>query len=325
MVMTLLFLVFIGAAVYSIASALQKFKKREPLPHSGFSTFLAVFMFTVWFLFDFVVVEIDGQDVGVVIAPGGVRETPLYPGWHLVAPWNKVYKMDKTVWVYTFAASKDEGHKKSADAIWTPTKDGIKMGFDLSISWQIEAAQAPWIYQNVSENDDRKNGRYLWIEENIIRAKTKSALALTVSNFSPIEVYSNKRQEIQDMVFKKLDEELKPYRLMLKQVDIREVFYSSDYENAINQKKLAEQEVLRLVEVTRQKEEQLKQATINKDIAIQEAEGQAKALQIKGSSINQNPKIIQLEWINKWNGQLPTYMLGSGQNVMLNLSDNKEK
>ena len=79
-------------------------------------------------------------------------------------------------------------------------------------------------------------------------------------------------------------------------------------------------EALRLVDVTRQKEELLKQASINKDIAIQQAEGEAKSLQIKGSSIASNPKIIELEWINKWDGQLPTYMMGSGQNVMLNLN-----
>ena len=28
----------------------------------------------------------------------------------------------------------------------------------------------------------------------------------------------------------------------------------------------------------------------------------------------------ELEWINKWNGELPTYMMGSGQGVMFNLS-----
>jgi regulator of protease activity HflC (stomatin/prohibitin superfamily) len=77
-----------------------------------------------------------------------------------------------------------------------------------------------------------------------------------------------------------------------------------------------------MVQITRQKDEQLKQAEIDKNIAIQQAEGEAKALQIKGSSINANPKIIQLEWINKWNGELPNYMMGNGQGVILNLPNN---
>ncbi len=271
-----------------------------------------------------VITKIGAQDVGVLITPRGLSPEPLKTGWHFVAPWNSVFTMDRTVWVYTFSNKKDEGQVKGEDAVWTPTKDGIKMGLDLSISWRIDPDYAPWIYQNVSESDGHGESRYIWIEQNIIRAKTKSALALTVSDYTPIEVYSSKRQGIQDAVFKKLGAELGLYHIILEQVDIREVFYNEEYEKAINNKKLAEQEALRLVEVTKQKEEQLKQSSIEKNIAIQKAQGESEALKIKGQAISSNPKIIQLEWIAKWNGTLPTYMLGNSNGVMLNL-DKMEK
>ena len=265
------------------------------------------------------IVRIGAQDVGVVVTPRGVDDEELHTGWHFIMPWNTVHIMDKTVWVYTCAQSSDEGSKPNADAIWAPTKDGIKMGFDVSVSWRIIPTEASWLYQNVTENDGGNSGRYLWLEENVIRPKLKSAMALTVSNYTPIEVYSTKREEIQTNVIQRIVKEVEGYKLKIEQVDLREVYYNSDYEAAINNKKLAEQEALRLVEVTKQKEEQLKQSEIEKNIAIQRAEGEAKALSIKGTSINQNPKIIQLEWINKWDGKLPTYMLGNGQNVILGL------
>jgi regulator of protease activity HflC (stomatin/prohibitin superfamily) len=270
-------------------------------------------------------VKVGAQEVGVLVSPAGVSTQAVHTGWHLVAPWNSVYMMDRTVWVYTFTNKQDEGQVKGEDAIWTPTKDGIKMGLDLSISWKIDPEFAPWIYQNVSENDGGASGRYIWIEQNIIRAKTKSALALTVSDYTPIEVYSSKRQSIQDVVMKKLAAELALYHIVLEQVDIREVFYNEEYEKAINNKKLAEQEALRLVEVTKQKEEQLKQASIEKDIAIQKAQGESEALKIKGVAISSNPKIIQLEWIAKWDGMLPNYMLGNSNGVLLNLDADKGK
>lgn len=265
------------------------------------------------------IIRIGAQDVGVVVSPSGVNDEELHSGWHIIMPWNKVHKMDKTVWVYTCAHAPKEGEKEVTDAIWAPTKDGIKMGFDVSVSWHIIPDEASWIYQNVSENDGGNSGRYLWLEQNVIRAKIKSALALTVSNYTPIEVYSTKREEMQGLIMDRMIKEVAPYKLTIDQVDLREVFYNHEYEQAINGKKLAEQEVLRLVEVTRQKEEQLKQAEINKNIAIQQAEGEAKALQIKGSSLMQNPRIIELEWINKWDGALPNYMMGDGQGVILNL------
>jgi len=280
---------------------------------------ISLFVGGAFFFISTIIVKIEAQDVGVVVTPSGVQSEEIHTGWHLIMPWNNVYIMDKTVWVYTCAHNSKEGQKRDADAIWAPTKDGIKMGFDVSVSWRINPDEASWIYANVSENDGGTSGRYYWLEENVIRPKLKSALALTVSNYTPIEVYSTKRQEIQDNIISRMRAEAKQYKISIDQVDLREVFYNDEYEKSINAKKLAEQEALRLIEVTKQKEEQLKQAEIEKNISIQKAEGEAKALQIKGTSIAQNPKIIELEWINKWDGQLPVYMLGNGQGIMLNL------
>jgi regulator of protease activity HflC (stomatin/prohibitin superfamily) len=295
----------------------KKKKINEPL-RLPFAIPAVIIGFLVGFMFS-IIVKVGPQDVGVVVTPKGVRSVAFHTGWHIILPWQDIHMMDKTVWVYTCANAPREGAKPNSDAIWSPTKDGIKMGMDISVSWKIMPDEAPWIYQNVTENDGGNTGRYIWLEENVIRTKTKSALALTVSNFTPIEVYSTKRQEIQDDVVKKIREELKEYRLLLEQVDIREVYYSPEFEKSIDAKKLAEQEALRLVEVTKQREELKKQEAINKDIAILKAEGESRALQIKGQSITNNPKIIELEWINKWNGVLPTYMMGNGQGVILNL------
>ncbi|QKG80545.1 prohibitin family protein [Tenuifilum thalassicum] len=267
------------------------------------------------------IVVVGPQEVAVVTTPSGVRPEPLHTGWHIIAPWNNIHYMDKTVWVYTCANAQGEGEKPNSDAIWAPTKDGIKLGFDVSVSWRIDANQAPWIYQNVTENDGGRSGRYIWLEENVIRAKLKSALALTVSGFTPIEAYSTKRNDIQQEILQRLKSECQQYRIIIDNVDVREVYYNEEYEKAINAKKLAEQEALRLIEVTKQKEEQLKQATIDKNIAIEKAKGESEALKIKGQSISSNPKIIELEWINKWNGQLPTYMMGNGQGIMVNLNN----
>jgi regulator of protease activity HflC (stomatin/prohibitin superfamily) len=307
-----LFLIVYG--IFGIVSISRKSQIKYPLVFP--SLIVGISLFVVFSL----IIRIDAQQVGVLVKPTGVSDEELHTGWHIVMPWNEVHKMDKTVWVYTCTDAQGEGAKDHADAIWAPTKDGIKMGIDISVSWRIDPTMASWIYQNVTENDGGTTGRYLWLEENIIRTKLKSTLALSVSNYSPIEVYSTKREVIQNDVILRIRKEVDSYHLTIDQVDIREVYYNPEYEAAINNKKLAEQEALRLVDVTRQKEELLKQASINKDIAIQQAEGEAKALQIKGSSIATNPKIIELEWINKWNGVLPTYMLGSGQGIMLNLN-----
>ncbi len=317
--MVLLTAIFIIIAAYGAIGLILKLSKNEvQLPVASVALIVGiggVFLVNL-------IVKVSPQDVGILVTPRGVKDTELNTGWHIIAPWNSVHKMDKTVWVYTCANATTEGAKPDADAIWAPTKDGIKMGFDVSVSWKIIPMEASWIYQNVTEEGNRSFGRYGWLEENVIRAKLKSSLALTVSNYTPIEVYSTKRQEIQDIITERMQKLIVGYKIQVNQIDIREVYYNAEYEKAINAKKLAEQEALRLFEVTKQKEEQLKQAEIDKNIAIQKAEGEAKALQIKGSSINRNPKIIHLEWIDKWDGKLPVYMLGESNGIMLSLPKN---
>lgn len=276
---------------------------------------------------------IPAQTCGVVITPNGVQQKSYSTGWHPILPIYKVQLMDKTAQVYTCARStsyNDGDYREyKADAtqsgtVWSPTIDGIKMGFDISASWCIDPEYAWWIYDNVSEQDGSRKGRFYWLEENVIKPKLKSALALTVSKYNPIEVYSNRRQDIQDEVYEKMKNDIQSYHLILNQIDIREVYYNSDYEEAINAKKLEEQRVLSLVEITKQKRELETQAAIDKNIAILQAEGEAEALRIKGQSISRSPQVVTLEWINKWDGKLPVYMLGDGQGIMLNLNNTQK-
>lgn len=272
---------------------------------------------------------VPAQQCGVVITPQGVKQETYNTGWHIIMPWYKVELMEKTAQVYTCAkrtAPADGVYKEyKADAtqsetVWTPTIDGIKMGFDISASWRIDPNYAWWIYDNVSETDGADKGRFYWLEENVIKPKLKSALALTTSQYTPVQVYSTSREEIQSAVLTRMKKDIESFHLVLEQIDIREVYYNSEYEKAINEKKLQEQKALMLVEVTKQKEELRKQAEIDKDIKITESQGEAEALRIKGQSVASNPKIVELEWIDKWDGKLPTYMLGNGQGIMLNLS-----
>ena len=288
------------------------------LPGGKTVLMISIITFIITFSINLTLYRIGAQEVGVVVTPRGVDETELTTGWNFVAPWNSVKLMDKTVWVYTLTSNTKEGAKPTDDAIWAPTSDGIKMGFDISVNWRIDPKQASWIYSNISADQDGE-GKYHWIEENIIRPAIKSIMPLTVSKYTPIECYSDKRSEIQVKVQDALRKELQNNHLIVDVAQIREVYYNPAYEQSINQKKLEEQKVLTMVQITRQKDEALKQAMIDKDIAIQKAEGEAKALQIKGSSIASNPKIIQLEWIQKWDGRLPNYMMGNGQGVIMNM------
>ncbi|MDR1581750.1 MAG: hypothetical protein LBS55_00560 [Prevotellaceae bacterium] len=330
---TFFIFVSIVAIIYWIIATIGEKSYKSSNGRNGFKAwhnFIIVFILPILIIvaLSFLTV-VPAQNVGVVVTPGGVLKETYKTGWHLINPIYEIMLMDKTSQVYTCASQRtvpNEEYKEykasatQSSTIWAPTVDGIKMGFDISASWRINEDMAWWIYDNVSEQDGGNTGRFFWLEENVIKPKLKSSLALTVSKYNPVEVYSNKRQIIQDEVLEKMRNDIQSYHLVLDQIDIREVYYNEEYEKAINEKKLQEQKVLALVEITRQKREQEVQAAIDKNIQILQAEGEAQALRIKGQSIASNPKIIELEWIQKWNGQLPTTTLGNGQGLILNLN-----
>ena len=329
---TLFIALCVLAIVYfCVAKVVNSIAKKEKSDTHIPDSFLFLILPIVALVCNAFLTIVPAQQCGVVITPGGVKQETYNTGWHIIMPWYKVELMEKTAQVYTCArrTTGDGNYKEyKADAtqsetVWTPTIDGIKMGFDISASWRIDPDYAWWIYDNVSETDGADKGRFYWLEENVIKPKLKSALALTTSRYTPIQVYSTSREEIQSFVLERMKKDILSYHLVLEQIDIREVYYNSDYEKAINDKKLQEQKALTLVEVTKQKEELRKQAEIEKDIQITKSQGEAEALKIKGQSVAANPKIVELEWIEKRDGKLPTYMLGNGQGIMLNMGGGK--
>lgn len=79
-------------------------------------------------------------------------------------------------------------------------------------------------------------------------------------------------------------------------------------------------------------ENQVKEAEANAKIAIAEAKGKAEAIKIKADgeayynrtiAASLSPLIVQEDWIEKWDGKLPTTSTGSGSNIMIGLPSNR--
>ena len=83
----------------------------------------------------------------------------------------------------------------------------------------------------------------------------------------------------------------------------------------------------RAVQAALKAENEVKEAEANAKIAVAKAEGEAKAMKIKADaeayynrtiSASLSPMIIQENWIEKWNGKLPTFTGGNGSIPMIN-------
>jgi prohibitin 2 len=103
--------------------------------------------------------------------------------------------------------------------------------------------------------------------------------------------------------------------VVLDDVVIENIDLSASLEKAIESKMVQEQEA----EKAKFNQEQAK---IDAQTKIIRAEAEAKAAEILGKAISDNPRIIEIETVKKWNGVLPQ-VTGSNSNLMINLPTKK--
>ncbi|KJM63261.1 SPFH domain-containing protein, partial [Enterobacter hormaechei] len=88
--------------------------------------------------------------------------------------------------------------------------------------------------------------------------------------------------------------------------------------DSINAKVTANQKTLQREQEVKQREAEANmlraEADGQADAKLKLAEAEAKSIQIRGQAMRENPEVLQLEAINKWNGTLPQYMT-SGANT----------
>lgn len=131
----------------------------------------------------------------------------------------------------------------------------------------------------------------------------RSAMKESFGNFAATEIVENRdavRREIESTLRRTLDSN---YFLNI-QFQLVDIDFDDDFENAIKEKQVAEQQALKAKNVTIQIEEQAKQTKIR-------AEADAEAIRIKAKALESNPKLVEYEAVQKWDGKMPQYMMGN--------------
>lgn len=139
-------------------------------------------------------------------------------------------------------------------------------------------------------------------EHRLIRPRTQEVVQSTIAKYT-IEEFVSKRAEISRIIFNDISDDLIEYGVHVSNVSIINHDFSDDYERAIEQKKVAEQNVEKAKaeqqKILVEQENRVKVA----ELKIKEREAIAKANAIESNSLS--PQLLKKMYIEKWNGQLP--------------------
>ncbi|MFA5858490.1 MAG: prohibitin family protein [Elusimicrobiota bacterium] len=256
-------------------------------PGAGFlrnAGFIGVVVFFVM-LATTVLYVINPGEVGVEVLFGSVQRFSEN-GLHVKNPLSNVY-------IFDIKTQREEQKSEGA------SQDLQLVVVESIVNYRLDASKIPTLYSKVG---------YDFVHKVIvpsIHECVKAAVALY-----RVEDIIVKRHEVKQKITEALKLKLENYYVILEDVNIMDIDFSPEFNKVVEEKQIEEQKI-KTAEYRRQQAEQDKQRVI--------LEGQGEAEKQRLLKVNTSKEVIDLKWIEKWDGKLPVTMLGSNSVPMVNL------
>jgi regulator of protease activity HflC (stomatin/prohibitin superfamily) len=226
---------------------------------------------------------------GVVLLFGKVQPVALEPGLHFINPLMDVRQLNVQL----------QADTSKADAA---SHDLQQVHTEITVNYELDAPGTPKLYDQIGLSYAAK----------IIEPSVQEILKATTALYTAEDLIS-KREEVSSKFAASLKhkiEELSGRLILVRGVNIKNFRFGDAFEKSIEAKVVAEQNALT-------ERNNRDAAKFRADQVIEAARGQAETFKLQNQQLSaQN---LQLEWIKKWDGKLPTYVMGSDAKLLLNL------
>ena len=239
------------------------------------------------------IVQVDAGQVGVKKLFGKVQNDVLQSGLHMINPLVEVTSLDIKTQNYTMSGVHDESQRAADDAIRVLTADGLEVTIDLTVLFRLTESDAPRLVKETGVN-------YV---DKIVRPLTRTKIRDNSVYYDAISLYSSKRDEFQDRIFKSIEEDFRKRGLFLEQLLVRNITLPQSVKATIEGKINAEQEAQKMQFVLQKEKQEAErkrveaqgiadyQRIINQGLTDQQLQyEQIKAL--KEIATSQNAKIV---------------------------------
>ena len=208
---------------------------------------------------------------------GGLdKETVYGQGFHVIAPWNTLHVYDVKI-------------HETFEKMEVLSKNGLSIKIDLSFRYMPVQEKIGYLHDEIGRN-------YL---ERIIKPEIRSVTREVIGNYLPEELYSTKREAIEDEIEALTRDKVEAKYLTLDAILIRDVTLPLTLRNGIEKKLVQEQESLEY----EFKIDKARKEAERKEI---EANGIAKFQQIVNRTIT--PQLL------KWKGVEATQEIAKSSN-----------
>ena len=218
-----------------------------------------------------------------------VDEPAMGEGFHFVMPWNKVH-------VY------EVRQQELFEQMQVLSSNGLEIRLDASAWYQPQVDKLGFLHREKGE-------KYL---DRVIKPAIRSAARSVVGRYTPEQLYSSKRDVIQEEIFEETKKILDKQYIQLNEVLVRDVELPATIKDAIERKLKQEQEAL---------EYEFRIAKAKKEAERQRIDAEGKATANKILSASLTDKILQEKGIEATlklseSPNSKVVIVGSGKNGM---------
>ena len=232
--------------------------------------------------------------VGVVTHFGSVQEEVIQPGLHFKVP------------IMTRIVEVDTRVQKVEEEATASSKDLQIVTSKIALNYRINSAEASTIYSELG----------LQYPHTIVQPALQETIKATTAQFTAEELIT-KRSDVANLMQQDIENRLADEHILPTDLSIIDFNFSREFNEAIEQKQVAQQAALRA-------QNELDRIRIEAEQAKAKAEGLAEAELARARAEAEAQKMLRetissellmLRAVEKWNGTLPVYM-GGGSDSM---------
>ena len=241
--------------------------------------------------------------VGIVIhrAGGGVDKTALGPGLHARNPLlTQIVEYPTFMQTLVLTRAATEGSANN-DEINVNSQEGQPLSVDVSMSFELDAARVPQLYQTFRTD-------IATIQHGYVKQTIRQVLQEVIGGEQIADIIGPKKAEAVGRAQALIAQRLAPYGIEVKQFTLNELRAPETVMSAINTKNVMQQQALtaqnELQKNTFQAQGDSIKAAGRAKAILAEAQAQALANELLAKSISGS--LVQYEMAKKWNGVMPT-------------------
>jgi regulator of protease activity HflC (stomatin/prohibitin superfamily) len=159
----------------------------------------------------------------------------------------------------------------------------------IALNYHLDPDSVNKIWQEVGRNYNIR----------IIAPSIQEAVKAESAKFTAEELII-RREEVKEQIKANLTQRLLERSILVDEFNIIEFQFSKAFNEAIEAKVTAEQLKLKA-------DRDLERIVIEAEQKVADAKGKAEAIRIEAVALRQNPQVVELRWIEKWDGKVPTY------------------